>query len=156
MTMSGRPVAIFGKNGAGKTNILEAISLLAPGRGLRNAKSNEIARKPENLGWKVRALLKTTSQTYEIETFLEDSNSRYVRIDEKIQPQIELSKIYQMLWLSPSMDRLWTEGAEGRRKFLDRMTLNFVPQHGALSINCLLYTSPSPRDGLLSRMPSSA
>ena len=51
MTMSGRPVAIFGKNGAGKTNILEAISLLAPGRGLRNAKSNEIARKPENLGW---------------------------------------------------------------------------------------------------------
>ena len=124
MTMSGRPVAIFGKNGAGKTNILEAISLLAPGRGLRNAKSNEIARKPENLGWKVRALLKTTSQTYEIETFLEDSNSRYVRIDEKIQPQIELSKIYQMLWLSPSMDRLWTEGAEGRRKFLDRMTLN--------------------------------
>jgi len=134
MTMSGRPVAIFGKNGAGKTNILEAISLLAPGRGLRNAKSNEIARKPENLGWKVRALLKTTSQTYEIETFLEDSNSRYVRIDEKIQPQIELSKIYQMLWLSPSMDRLWTEGAEGRRKFLDRMTLNFVPQHGALSI----------------------
>ena len=114
MTMSGRPVAIFGKNGAGKTNILEAISLLAPGRGLRNAKSNEIARKPENLGWKVRALLKTTSQTYEIETFLEDSNSRYVRIDEKIQPQIELSKIYQMLWLSPSMDRLLTEGAEGR------------------------------------------
>jgi DNA replication and repair protein RecF len=134
MAMSGSSVAIYGKNGAGKTNILEAISLLAPGRGIRNAKSDDISRKPENLGWKVKATLKHSNQIHEIETYVDNKSLRYVRIDEKKQPQIALSKIYRMLWLSPSMDRLWLEGADGRRKFLDRMTLNFIPEHGSLSI----------------------
>jgi len=54
MAMSGGSVVIHGKNGAGKTNILEAISLLAPGRGIRNAKSNDISRIPESLGGRSR------------------------------------------------------------------------------------------------------
>ena len=135
MAMSGGSVVIHGKNGAGKTNILEAISLLAPGRGIRNAKSNDISRIPESLGWKVKATLEHRNQIHEIETYVDNKSLRIVKIDEKIQSQISLSKIYRMLWLSPSMDRLWIEGADGRRKFLDRMTLNFIPEHGSLAIN---------------------
>ena len=132
--MTGRPVAIFGRNGVGKTNILEAISLLSPGRGIRNAKPYDISRKPEDVGWKIKAKLKNNEQILEVETFLNSGSSRVVKIDEKIQTQISLSKNYKILWLSPLMDRLWIEGAEGRRKFLDRMTLNFIPDHGSIFI----------------------
>ena len=132
--MTGRPVAIFGRNGVGKTNILEAISLLSPGRGIRNAKPHDISRKPEDVGWKIKAKLQNNEQILEVETFLNSGSSRVVKIDEKIQTQISLSKNYKILWLSPLMDRLWIEGAEGRRKFLDRMTLNFIPDHGSIFI----------------------
>ena len=132
--MTGRPVAIFGRNGVGKTNILEAISLLSPGRGIRNAKPYDISRKPEDVGWKIKAKLQNNEQILEVETFLNSGSSRVVKIDEKIQTQISLSKNYKILWLSPLMDRLWIEGAEGRRKFLDRMTLNFIPDHGSIFI----------------------
>jgi len=134
MAMTGRPVAIFGRNGVGKTNILEAISLLSPGRGIRNAKPYDISRKPEDVGWKIKAKLQNNEQILEVETFLNSGSSRVVKIDEKIQTQISLSKNYKILWLSPLMDRLWMEGAEGRRKFLDRMTLNFIPDHGSIFI----------------------
>lgn len=134
MAMTGRPVAIFGRNGVGKTNILEAISLLSPGRGIRNAKPHDISRKPEDVGWKIKAKLQNNEQILEVETFLNSGSSRVVKIDEKIQTQISLSKNYKILWLSPLMDRLWIEGAEGRRKFLDRMTLNFIPDHGSIFI----------------------
>ena len=134
MAMTGRPVAIFGRNGVGKTNILEAISLLSPGRGIRNAKPYDISRKPEDVGWKIKAKLQNNEQILEVETFLNSGSSRVVKIDEKIQTQISLSKTYKILWLSPLMDRLWIEGAEGRRKFLDRMTLNFIPDHGSIFI----------------------
>ena len=134
MAMTGRPVAIFGRNGVGKTNILEAISLLSPGRGIRNAKPYDISRKPEDVGWKIKAKLQNNEQILEVETFLNSGSSRVDKIDEKIQTQISLSKNYKILWLSPLMDRLWMEGAEGRRKFLDRMTLNFIPDHGSIFI----------------------
>ncbi len=126
----GGPVAIFGANGAGKTNILEAISMLSPGRGLRRAKGEHLARKPEALGWKVAAILENLDRTYEIETMSENGGSRQVRIDGKAAPQIGLGQIARMLWLVPSMDRLWIEGAEGRRRFLDRMAFSFFPSHG--------------------------
>jgi DNA replication and repair protein RecF len=55
LAFDGRPVAIVGANGAGKTNILEAVSLLSPGRGLRRAAADDLARRPESLGWKISA-----------------------------------------------------------------------------------------------------
>ena len=54
-----RPIALFGNNGAGKTNILEAVSLLSPGRGLRRASAGDMSRRPEELGWKITALLQS-------------------------------------------------------------------------------------------------
>lgn len=126
LSLDGRPVAISGPNGAGKTNILEAVSLLSPGRGLRRAAPEELARKPESLGWKIRA---ETTPFHELETSAEGSDSRQVRIDGKPAPQTALGRILRVLWLVPAMDRLWIEAAEGRRRFLDRMTLSFAPDH---------------------------
>lgn len=129
LACDGRPVAIYGPNGAGKTNLLEAVSMLSPGRGLRRASPEDLIRRPEALGWKVTGLLHSGQQTHEIETWAEPAASRSVRIDGKAAPQIALGRIGRVLWLVPSMDRLWIEGAEGRRRFLDRATLSFEPTH---------------------------
>jgi DNA replication and repair protein RecF len=130
LDFDGRPVAIVGPNGAGKTNILEAVSLLSPGRGFRRASSDEIARKPESLGWKVRADLTAPDGPHEVETWAQGQDPRTVRIDGKAATQTALGRLLRVLWLVPAMDRLWIESAEGRRRFLDRMTLSFVPDHG--------------------------
>lgn len=129
-----RPVAIHGPNGAGKTNILEAISLLSPGRGLRRSSAQDMTRRPEALGWKLTALLHSQGQVHEIETWSEGGAARQVRIDGKAVAQTALGRIARVLWLIPSMDRLWIEGAEGRRRFLDRITLSFLPDHAEQSL----------------------
>lgn len=124
-----RPIAIYGSNGAGKTNILEAVSLLSPGRGLRRAATDDLVRKPEALGWKVTATVQSLHQTHDIATQADAGAARQVRIDDKAATQIALGRIARILWLVPSMDRLWIEGADGRRRFLDRATLSFDPAH---------------------------
>lgn len=124
-----RPLAIFGPNGAGKTNILEAVSLLSPGRGLRRAGTDDLARRPEALGWKITGILQSLYQVHEIDTWAETAQPRQLRIDGKTAPQVALGRIARVLWLVPAMDRLWTEGADGRRRFLDRATLSFEPGH---------------------------
>ena len=129
VALDGRPIAIFGPNGAGKTNLLEAVSLLSPGRGMRRAGADDLTRRPEALGWKITAILQSLHQTHELETWAEAGNPRQLRIDGKTAPQVALGRIARVLWLVPSMDRLWIEGAEGRRRFLDRATLSFEPTH---------------------------
>jgi len=129
LAFDGRPVAITGANGAGKTNILEAISLLSPGRGLRRAAADEMARRPEALGWKITADVQGLGAAHQVETWAKPGEGRQVLIDGKTATQISLARILRIVWLVPVMDRLWIEAAEGRRRFLDRMTLSFAPDH---------------------------
>jgi DNA replication and repair protein RecF len=129
MVFDGRPVALVGPNGAGKTNILEAVSLLSPGRGLRRAAADELARRPEGLGWRVVAQIEGLVAAHRVETGAEVGEARWLRIDDKASTQTGLGRLTRVLWLVPAMDRLWIEAAEGRRRFLDRMTLSFVPEH---------------------------
>lgn len=131
VALDGRPVVLAGANGSGKTNVLEGVSLLSPGRGLRRAPPEDLARKPEALGWKLRAEIATPDGPRRVETWAESGQPRQVRIDEKSAPQIGLGRVMAMLWLTPAMDRLWLEGAEGRRRFLDRLVLSFRPDHAA-------------------------
>ena len=126
LDFDGRVVAIHGPNGAGKTNLLEAVSLLSPGRGMRRAAAEEIIRRPEAIGWRIAARV---APHHEIELRAEPGSPRTTTIDDKSAPQVALARLLRVLWLVPSMDRLWLEGAEGRRRFLDRMTLSFMPDH---------------------------
>ncbi len=134
LEFDGRPVALIGPNGAGKTNILEAVSLLSPGRGLRRAATDDLARKPEGLGWRIEASLRGMSADHLIETGAEIGEARMLRIDGKAAPQSALGRICRVLWLVPAMDRLWIEAAEGRRRFLDRIALSFFPDHAEQSL----------------------
>jgi DNA replication and repair protein RecF len=134
LTLDGRPVALVGANGAGKTNVLEAISLLSPGRGLRRAAAEDLARRPEALGWKVAATIDGLSGRHEVETWAETGEPRQLRIDGKAATQASLGRVLRILWIVPSMDRLWIEAAEGRRRFLDRLTLSFAPEHAEQSL----------------------
>lgn len=129
-----RPVAIFGPNGAGKTNILEAVSLFSPGRGIRRASAHDMTRRPEALGWKLTGLLNTNDGHHEVETWSDQGNARQVKINDKSAPQTKLGTLCRVIWLIPAMDRLWIEGAEGRRRFLDRTALSFFPDHAEASL----------------------
>ena len=130
LEFDGRPVVLSGPNGAGKTNLIEAISLLSPGRGLRGAGAADLGRRPEGIGWKITARF----FDHEIETGAEAGQGRDLRIDGKTAPQVALARIGAVLWLVPAMDRLWTEGAEGRRRFLDRATMSLVPDHAEAAL----------------------
>ncbi|MCF6273488.1 MAG: DNA replication/repair protein RecF [Rhodobacteraceae bacterium] len=127
-------MALYGPNGAGKTNILEAISLLSPGRGLRGASAPELMRRPEALGWKLTATLESLSETHEISIWAEGESSRNTEIDGKKAPQTALGRLARIIWLVPVMDRLWVEGAGGRRRFLDRMVMSFHPRHAEATL----------------------
>ena len=129
LDLDARPVAVFGPNGAGKTNLIEAVSLLSPGRGLRGAASEDIIRRPEAIGWKIAAQITGDGPDHDITLSAEPGQPRQTRIDDKTATQTALSRLMRMVWLVPSQDRLWIEGAEGRRRFLDRMTMGFVPDH---------------------------
>jgi len=127
-------MALYGANGAGKTNILEAISMLSPGRGLRRALPAELMRQPEALGWKVSADLQSLSEQHEVSTRAEVDTPRTVEIDGKKAPQVALGRLARIVWLVPVMDRLWVEGAGERRRFLDRIVMSFHPQHAEATL----------------------
>ncbi len=136
--VSGAPVVLAGPNGAGKTNLLDAISLLSPGRGLRGARLGEHVRRgpsaPSDALWAVAATVTRQGEAYEIGTGLtlgpNGGERRQVRLNgAPAQNSAELGELVQMLWLTPAMDRLFIEGASGRRKFLDRLVLGFDAGH---------------------------
>ncbi|MCE0506208.1 DNA replication/repair protein RecF [Roseivivax sp. GX 12232] len=135
LDVDARPLAIYGPNGAGKTNLLEAVSLFSPGRGMRRASAEAMTRRPEAIGWKLGGQVAGPGGRSEVAFVSEQGQPRQVRIDEKAQPQVALGRLVRVLWLVPSMDRLWIEGAEGRRRFLDRMTLSFFPDHAEASLD---------------------
>ncbi|PWG02895.1 DNA replication/repair protein RecF [Sphingosinicella humi] len=151
-------VVLTGENGAGKTNVLEAVSLLSPGRGLRGATLTEMARKDGPGGFAVAARLEfplplaggdqgeglsalaatgTDSPSREREgsvdigtgTTASAPERRQVRINGAPASATSLSEWLSVLWLTPAMDRLFTESPGGRRRFLDRLVLGLRPDH---------------------------
>jgi DNA replication and repair protein RecF len=120
-------VVLTGENGAGKTNVLEAVSLLSPGRGLRGATLSEMARSDGPGGFAVAARL----DDIEIGTgtTIASPERRQVRINGAPASANALAEWLSVLWLTPAMDRLFTESAGGRRRFLDRLVLALDPSH---------------------------
>ncbi len=146
------PVVLTGANGAGKTNLLEAVSFLAPGRGLRRAKLAEVGRIGTVGPWGVSATVCTLERKTEVGTAVDapigeaqtssrperqDAESvdeggnqrRVVKIDGAIESQSALAEVLSISWLVPQMDRLFIEGTNGRRVFFDRLAFGFDPDH---------------------------
>ena len=134
------PVVLTGQNGAGKTNLLEAMSFLSPGRGLRNARLSDIDRRDAAAvsasGWAVAATVATRRGPVSIGTGRigdgTEGERRTIRIDgEPAKSQAALGERLGVLWLTPQMDRLFIEGPTGRRRLLDRLVLGLDPAHAA-------------------------
>ncbi len=132
----GRPVAISGANGAGKTNILEAASLIGPGRGVRGAKLDELPRIGGSGGWAVSARVDDgdDERRYGVGANASNPARRVCRIDDAdASGPGAFADHLRFMWLTPAQDRLFMEGASDRRRFLDRMTLAHDPAHGKRS-----------------------
>lgn len=138
VALDAEPVVLTGDNGAGKTNLMEAVSYLSPGRGLRGAKLGDVTR----IGaarWAVSATVDSPAGETRIGTGLEPRDAddpedggdrRLIQIDGAAAGAPALAEILRVSWLTPQMDRLFIEGASGRRRFLDRLVLGLHPAHG--------------------------
>ncbi|MBR0661420.1 AAA family ATPase, partial [Neoroseomonas oryzicola] len=128
-------VAIAGENGAGKTNLLEAISLLGPGRGLRGARMGELGRRVDGAArpWAAAGRFTGPLGAFDIGTGSDPegaSERRLFRLDgQPVRTQADLADRVAAVWLTPQMDRLFQEGASGRRRFLDRLAWALEPAH---------------------------
>ncbi len=143
LSSSFEPVILTGHNGAGKTNILEAISFLTPGRGLRSARLSDVAKREADsflsekdvavlpARWSVSARICSLNSETQIGTGTVDgSERRQVRIDGKsTSKQSDLGRFFKCLWLTPAQDRLFCGDPQARRRFLDRLVQAFDEMH---------------------------
>lgn len=150
------PVILTGENGSGKTNILEALSFLTPGRGLRGSRLADIRRittdtdiyGSETGSWSVAADILKNNETFFIGTSaqkitretdeVENRNfeRRIIKINQqKITQQAELGKYISAIWITPQMDRLFSGGTQPRRNFLDRLVYAFDLEHAKRTAN---------------------
>lgn len=134
----GRSVYLFGANGAGKTNLLEAISLLSPGKGLRGVSLAEVGRRlpgeAAGRAWAVAAEAQSGDDgPVRIGTGVEQGGAarRTVRLDGETVPPGRLADHVRPIWLTPAQDRLFLEAASERRRFFDRLVFAGEPAHAA-------------------------
>ncbi|MBC7522583.1 MAG: DNA replication/repair protein RecF [Sandarakinorhabdus sp.] len=129
-------IVITGENGAGKTNILDAISLLGPGRGLRGAALSDAARSTGGGGWSIAATLRAGGADVELGTGTAAAapERRIVRINGAAATAATLGDWLALVWLTPAMDRLFADTPAARRRFLDRLVVALHPGHGRQSL----------------------
>jgi DNA replication and repair protein RecF len=135
LSLDGRHVVLTGENGAGKTNLLEAVSFLSPGRGLRRAVLSDVTRVGAAAGFTIFADVDGMDGEVSIGTGIEpgegESVTRKLRINgTPARSTEELTDHLSVLWLTPAMDGLFTGASSDRRRFLDRLVLSLDPAHG--------------------------
>ena len=127
-------VLLLGANGAGKTNLMEAISLLAPGRGLRRAKSEHLPRLSAGTpDWAVSAKVTSRGETVTLGTGVRaetDGPRRVMRRDGETVSQAEVGRLFSVSWLTPRMDGIFID-SRGAPPVLDRLVIAFDPAHTA-------------------------
>lgn len=134
-----RPVCLFGANGSGKTNLVEAVSFLGPGRGLRAAGADAVRRKTEDGPaeiWAVFAEAVTREGEITLATGADPAEParRKTRLEGAAATQTELARLFPLMWLTPREDRLWAGPRADRLKFFDRLVLSGEPTHGQTAI----------------------
>lgn len=133
LSFDGRHVVLTGENGSGKTNLMEAVSFLSPGRGLRRATYGQVVRKGAAAGFTIFTELEGMSGAVAIGTGTDgaEGTGRKVRINGTSAASTdELLDHARIVWLTPAMDGLFTGSSGDRRRFLDRMVLSIDPAHG--------------------------
>jgi DNA replication and repair protein RecF len=138
LKLDGRHVCLYGANGSGKTNLIEAVSMLSPGRGLRGADLTDIVRakpgEPPARNWALSADLRDNDVDRKLHLSLElddqGRSKRTAKLDGAPATQAELGELVRVIWLTPSMDRVFAAPAGDRRKFFDRQVLAHFPAHG--------------------------
>jgi len=134
-TFEGCSVVLLGPNGSGKTNILESLSLLSPGRGLRRAPFEQFRNFKGPSEWGINAKVLSNNSSYKISTGIPAGRikGREVRInDKKVFASKSLPEIISVSWLTPSMDQIFVESPSSRRKFLDTMCSSLFNNHASL------------------------
>ncbi|MGH6820605.1 MAG: DNA replication/repair protein RecF [Methylocella sp.] len=135
LAVDARLIVLTGDNGAGKTNLLEALSLLAPGRGLRRAELRDCARDNGRGGFAISVELETQNGGIQLGTGIDPQPDapphRKYRIDREPARSIRgFSDHVRVVWLTPAMDGLFMGPAGDRRRFLDRLVLAIDADHG--------------------------
>jgi DNA replication and repair protein RecF len=138
LKLDGRHVCLYGANGSGKTNLIEAVSMLAPGRGLRSADLVDIVRRDAGGAvarhWALSADLRDGEVDRKLSLVLEldeqGRSKRIAKLDGAVTTQTELGELVRVIWLTPSMDRVFAGPAGDRRRFFDRQVLAHFPSHG--------------------------
>lgn len=137
LSLAPGPVVLFGANGAGKTNVLEALSLLTPGKGLRGAMAPEMGRRePGEAGgraWAVMATLETPDGEVRLGTGVQAAGAarRIVRIDGETAQPGRLLEHLRPVWATPEQDRLFSDARAARLKYFDRLVFAADPDHAA-------------------------
>lgn len=134
LVLDASPVVLTGMNGSGKTNLLEAVSLFVPGRGLCRAAPMEWQNAQAGSPWAIVADLSTPVCEMKIATGRDpdkiDGERRVVHIDGRpVRSQQTLAQHVAMAWITPDLDRVLGDGPSARRKLLDRMAYSFDPSH---------------------------
>ena len=130
--LKARLLALTGENGAGKTNLLEALSMFSPGRGLRRAENEDCARHGGPGGFAVSIELETDAHLVQLGHGYEPGEGRRFRVDRlPVSSARAFADRLQVVWLTPAMDALFAGPAGDRRRFIDRLTLGVDPEHGA-------------------------
>ena len=139
LNLSADNIVLVGHNGVGKTNILEAVSYLTSGRGIRKAKSKDLIfnnfddKFYEDLLWGVHASVFVMDKTFEIGTGIQkNNNSRLVKIDGEFAKQADLSKLVKISWITPQMLLVFHNGMQEKRRFIDRLINISDPNHVGL------------------------
>ncbi|UYN99007.1 MAG: DNA replication/repair protein RecF [Devosia sp.] len=132
LDLDARHLVLTGPNGSGKTNLLEAVSVLSPGRGLRGASFETLHQHGAEGGWAVAATVETDDGPADIGTGSLPDGGRRVRVNGANARSIEaMSDYLRVLWLTPAMDGLFSGPAGDRRRFLDRLVTTLIPTHSA-------------------------
>lgn len=127
------PIVFFtGTNGCGKTSVLEAISLLSPGNGLRSLPFASMVcdhRDKLSLENTYQWSLHFALDDYAIGMGYTQEGARVLKKDAKPIKLEEITKLFSVFWLVPMHDHVLVDESSGRRKFLDRMCYNVDPTH---------------------------